>query len=93
MKSPSQTLVHHLLASRLQIDDTSIEDAHPFDELGLDPLDLVLVALRLEDLDRGEGDFPVSALAQARTVGDLVALVDLWLQRDRMPSSIESAGR
>jgi hypothetical protein len=37
-----------------------------FAKLGLDPLDLVLVVLRLEDFDRGNGDFPVAALAHAR---------------------------
>jgi acyl carrier protein len=92
MKSHSQALVHHLLASRLRIDDESIEDTHSFDELGMDPLDLVLVVIRLEDFDRGGGDFPVAALDHARTVGDLVELVDVWLSRDRMPSTIDAPG-
>jgi acyl carrier protein len=78
MNSISQALVHKLIASHLRLDDASIKDAHGFDELGLDPLDLVLVVLRLESFDRGTGDFPVARLEHARTVGDLVALVDLW---------------
>jgi acyl carrier protein len=89
MNSSSQALVHHLLASQLRIDVASIKDAYSFDELGLDPLDLVLTVTRLEDFDRGDGDFPVAALDRAQTVGDLVALVDLWLQRSTMPSSME----
>jgi hypothetical protein len=58
----------------------------------LDPLDLVLVVLRLESLDRGKGDFPVAALDRATTVGDLVALVDRWLQGDTVPRAIAGPG-
>jgi acyl carrier protein len=66
----------------LRIDDARIKDAHRFDEMGMDPLDLVIVVLRLEGLDPGKGEFPVAVLDGVTTVGDLVALVDLWLQRD-----------
>ncbi|WP_146647644.1 acyl carrier protein [Labilithrix luteola] len=45
-------------------------------DLGLDPLDLVLLALRLEDREGAE--FPVAELAGIRTVGDLVAVVHTW---------------
>jgi hypothetical protein len=92
MNSPSQSLVHYLLASHLRIDDALIKDAYRFDEMGLDPLDLVLVVLRLEGLDHGKGDFPVAALDRATTVGDLVALVDQWLQRDTASRSIAGTG-
>jgi acyl carrier protein len=78
MSSPFQSLVHGLLAAKLRIEAGSIDDTQRLDELGLDPLDLVLVVLRLEEFDRGRGDFPVAALEQAKTVGDLVALVDRW---------------
>jgi len=91
MNSSSRVLVHQLFASHLQMDETSIKDAHGLEELGLDPLDVVLVVLRLEDFDRGSGDFPVGALARARTVGDVVTLVDLWWQRETTASSTESA--
>jgi acyl carrier protein len=90
MNSPSHALVHHLLASHLQIEEASIKDALRFEELGLEPLDLVLVVLRLERFDRGQGDFPVAELDRARTVGDLVALVDHWWQRNPMQSSVEA---
>jgi acyl carrier protein len=91
MNSYLQTLVHRAIASQLRIDDASIDDAHTFEELGIDPLDLVLVVLRLEDLDRGQGDFPLTALADARTVGDLVLLADLWLQQGTMPGPVQSS--
>jgi acyl carrier protein len=82
MDSHSHALVHHLVASRLHTDDAAIDDAQRLDELGLGPLDLVLIALGLEDLDRGEGDFPIAALEHATTVGDLVTLVEQWLRVD-----------
>jgi acyl carrier protein len=88
MSSPAQALVHYLVATQLQIDRAWIEDVQSFDELGLDQLDLVLVVIRLEDLNPGEGEFPLKELADATTVGDLVALVDVWLERD-VSSSIE----
>jgi hypothetical protein len=52
----------------------------------------VLVAVRLEDLDRGAGDFPVAALEHAETVGDLVTLVELWWQRGRAATRAEVPG-
>jgi hypothetical protein len=89
MTSPSQRIVHQLLASHLGVDETSIGDADGLDALGLEPLDVVLVLIRLGDLGGGSRDFPMAALARARTVGDLVALVDLWLQHDTTPSSVD----
>jgi len=86
MDTSPQTLVHQLLASRLHVDDAAISDMDRFDDLGLTPLDLVLVVLRLDRLDRGDSEFPLYALDHATTVGDLVDLVELWLQRDTMPS-------
>ena len=79
MNSPYQALVHNTLATQLQRDSVTIRDADRLDDLGVDALDLVFFILRLEDLDRGAGDFPLDVLTYAKTVGDLVALVDLWL--------------
>jgi acyl carrier protein len=90
MSTHSRALVHHLVATRLHVDRASIEDTQRFEELGMDLLDVLLVVLRLEHFDRGQGDFPFAALEHARTVGDLVALVDLWLQDDTTPSLPES---
>jgi acyl carrier protein len=90
MRSHARAIVHHLLASVLRIDDQSIEDAHGFDQLGLDSLDLVLVVLRLEDFYRGAGEFPVTELAHAGTVSDLVTLVHAWLRRDEIPNTLRA---
>lgn len=46
------------------------------EDLGMDPLDLVLVALRIEEWASGE--FPVGDLESAVTVGDLVDVVACW---------------
>jgi acyl carrier protein len=91
MKSPSQALVYGLLASHLQIDAEWIVDADRFVELGLDPLDLVLIVLRIEDLCGG-GDFPLTELAHATTVGDFVALVDRWMEGDTVAQRARVAG-
>jgi acyl carrier protein len=91
MRSCSRALVCDLLASRLEIEAESIDDADGLAELGLDPLDLVLVVLKIEDLC-GDPDFPLAELARARTVADFVALVDLWLQEDTAPYPVAVLG-
>jgi hypothetical protein len=85
-------LVRSLVAFQLRVTARSIEDATTFDELGMMPLDLVLVVLRLESFDRGAGDFPLAALDEAKTVGDLVALVERWIRGDTAPSVRLSGG-
>jgi acyl carrier protein len=92
MNSPSRTLVHTLLASHLQVHADLVDDDDGLEDLGLDALDLVLVVLRLEDLCGGAGDFPLAELANARTVEDVVALVDLWLLEDTMPFVLDDFG-
>jgi acyl carrier protein len=80
MDCSSRPLVHTLIASQLRIDPESVTDAQDLAELGLDAYDLVQVVLRLESLDPGDGDFPLVMLEHARTVADLVELVDVWSQ-------------
>ena len=84
MISDSQSLVHHLLALQLQTSNEAIEDAQSLEQLGLDPLDLVLFVLRLEEFAGGDDEFPILGLDHAETVGDLVALVDVWCHATRM---------
>jgi acyl carrier protein len=85
VSSCSRALVCDLLASHLEVEAESIDDTDGLAELGLDPLDLVLVVLRIEDLCGGDGDFPLAQLPRARTIADFVALVDFWLQEDTAP--------
>jgi CDP-diacylglycerol--glycerol-3-phosphate 3-phosphatidyltransferase len=88
MNTSPQTLVHQLLASRLHVAEATIRDTDRFDELGLAPLDLVLVVARLDGLEPGDGDFPLFALEHAATVGELVDLVALWWQVDTLRSPV-----
>jgi acyl carrier protein len=86
MNSPSHTLVYALLAPLLATEEVSVQDADLLDELGLDALDLVLIAITLEELEPEKGSFPLGALRQARSIGDLVKIVDVWWRADA-PSS------
>jgi acyl carrier protein len=91
MSNYPQAIVHHLLAAQLQKNDETIKDSQSLDGLGLDPFDLVLFVLKLEELIGGEDAFPFRGLERAETVGDLVALVDLWCNATH-PSSSENEG-
>ena len=77
--SSSLSLVRRLLAARLHLDEDLIKEADRFDELGLTPLDVALVMLRLRRRGPDSTDFPLYALDFATTVGHLAELVDLWL--------------
>lgn len=85
MDDCSVDIVTFALALHLEADPDSIHlDQRLADDLGLDALDLVLVALRLEEI--AEAEFPVAALETARTVADLAVIVRLWCEvegRDR----------
>jgi acyl carrier protein len=86
MNAHSQKFVRYLISSHLGHREALIEDATTFDELGLDTLDLALVALRIEDVTGAQGDFFIHALDHTTTVGDLATLVDRWWQREAVPS-------
>jgi hypothetical protein len=81
--SASRALVHDVLAAYLQVDGSAVRDGLSLDrDLGLDPLDLVLVVLRLQDAHPAGKAFALPALASASTVADLVALFDACWDRD-----------
>ena len=70
-------VVRSALALHLSVDPTAIELEHRLEaDLGLDPLDLVLVVLRLEEIEGAE--FPVADLETVTTVADLVSVVREW---------------
>jgi acyl carrier protein len=75
-------IVRFALALHLGVDSEGVELHHRLDaDLGLDPLDLVLVALRLEEIE--DAEFPVAQLEMVRTVSDLVDVVRDWASGDR----------
>jgi acyl carrier protein len=77
MRSDEMEIVCFALALHLEVDPAEIHAGqHLEDDLGLDPLDLVLVVLRLEEL--GDGEFPVGDLESVFTVDDLAKVVRVW---------------
>jgi hypothetical protein len=90
MHSIAQTLVYAALAPLLPTERTPIDDTVLLEELELDPLDLALLAIKLEELEPENGAFPLNALTRAKSVGDLVEIVDDWSHTDLCPSTIPS---
>jgi acyl carrier protein len=77
MRSDELEIVCFALALHLEIDPSEIHESQDLEtDLGLDPLDLVLVVLRLEEL--GDGEFPVGELESVYTVKDLADVVRTW---------------
>ncbi len=66
--------------------DAIRSEARLAEDLGLDPLDLVLVVLRLEEIAGSE--LPLDELEGVATVGQMVHLVRTWYRgRDTDPPS------
>jgi acyl carrier protein len=82
MNAAVDPIVRHLLAVRLETPLEGIDaDQELQRDLGLDPLDLVLLALDLEETYRAE--FPMAELELVRTVGDLSTLARAWREANR----------
>ncbi|MDP9002019.1 MAG: phosphopantetheine-binding protein [Myxococcota bacterium] len=93
MKPSSRKTVHRLVAARARISDQLVDDAHTFDELGVDPLGLLIIVVQLGTLGELQEVFPIGALERARTVGELVDLVDARPARATAASLVEGRGR
>lgn len=77
MRTDEMEIVCFALALHLEVDPSEIHEAQNLEaDLGLDPLDLVLVVLRLEEI--GDGEFPVGDLENVYTVKDLAEVVRTW---------------
>jgi acyl carrier protein len=74
MNDSLNRLVCEVVARHLQMEPRAI-DPHTTvrQDLELDPLDLVLIALRIEEIERIE--FPIARLEHVRTVGDIAKIV------------------
>ena len=78
MTDRSLELVRVALALHLDVDVGRISsETHLERDLGMDPLDLVLVVLRLEEVE--EMEFPIAELEGVETVGGLASMVRAWL--------------
>lgn len=79
MRSHAKSLVYRNLAAYLNVDETTLRDSQGLaEDLGLDALDLALVAIGLEDTRRGATELPLQQLADVRTVAGLVTLFESW---------------
>jgi len=88
MKYSFGNLVRHAIARHLGIAEECIEPSQRLrEDLGLHPLDLVLVALCLEEVAHAR--FPVEGLDAARTVEELTGF--LWSCRCARPSELVMA--
>jgi len=82
-----QDLVRAALALHLDVDpDTIKPDARLSEDLGLDPLDLVLVVLRLEEV--AEAELPIGELEGVETVRELTDVVLAWTREARTLSGV-----
>jgi len=89
MKASSRSVVHRLVAAHADIGARLVDDEQTLERLGLDPLDLILIVVQVASLEESTREFPLDALDSARTVGDLVALVDAWRARAVEVRSVE----
>ena len=76
-RSP-RVLVYRLLARLRETSEASFADTDLLVDLEIDAVDLVLMAIKLEEIEPDSGPFPLLALTCVVTVGDLVELVDWW---------------
>jgi acyl carrier protein len=80
------------LGSYLDLKPTDIDtNAELEKDLGLEPLDLVLIVFRLEEF--AEAEFSISDLEGVLTVGDFEALVSEWLREAPTDDSDEDGPR
>ncbi len=74
------------VAQHLDVEATEIRSMHRFDrDLGLMPLDVVLIALRLEEVENVE--LPIDDLDAVHKVADLTALLRIVVSNDDCPAN------
>ncbi len=84
MMDRPQELVRVALALHLDMDVAGITaDSELENDLGMDPLDLVLVVLRLEEIE--ESEFPIAELEGVTTVGELTGMIRSWMRPRSAP--------
>jgi acyl carrier protein len=72
-------MVRFGLATHLRVELKDLHNGQRLrEDLGLEPIDLVWIAMRVEALVSGVDHFPVEPLLNVETVGDLVSAFDAW---------------
>jgi acyl carrier protein len=86
MNTPLERMVKSVIAHRIDVTPELVRPAdHLRRDLGLDDLDLVLVALELESI--AEIEFPLAELELVHTVADFLSVARMWLgAEDRLAS-------
>jgi acyl carrier protein len=77
MKSRFLNLVEAAITRHIGRSNIELNAAQRLDEdLGLDPLDVILIVIRLEE--QAGVEFPVGSLDRVRTVRDLADAIRMW---------------
>jgi acyl carrier protein len=80
------------VAQHLDVEVTEIRSMHRFErDLGLQLLDVVLIALRLEEVENVE--LPIEDLDAIHKVADLTALLRIVMTNDNFPSNDNGEAR
>ncbi len=80
-------MVRFGLASHLRVDLKDVRDDQRLrEDLGLAPLDLVWVVMRVEAMVPSRGELPVEPLLKVKTVGELISAFDEWLEKAARPA-------
>jgi acyl carrier protein len=91
MSDSAQVMVRFALAAHLERDPRSFDDDDELGvDLGLDRLDLAMLALRCERTVGGE--FPFALLDEVETVGELIVLVGSWLESTVRDTALDVLG-
>ena len=91
MRSSFSELVREAVARHLEVDEIEVSASqHLRRDWGLDPLDLVLIALAIED--RTQIEFPIERLEGAETVGDLARILRSTRTHARPPLPVGARG-
>lgn len=85
----TRAVVHSMIAPHAQLARVPVDDARTVEELGLEPLDLIVIVLQLEALGELRCEPALERLGDVRTVGAFVALVDAWRTRSTIAAAHE----
>jgi acyl carrier protein len=89
MRDPLGETVRCAVAQHLEVDSIDIRSSHRFErDLGLERIDIVLVVLRVEEVENVE--LPFDRLDQIDSVADLTALLRAVIANDNQIPDPES---
>jgi acyl carrier protein len=84
--TPIRTIVRGLLAHRLERDASALRASQPLEELDIQPLQLVLLALDVETICGVT--LPMEDMASLTTIGELLDFVSVEVVRGRRDKAL-----